>query len=70
MLVATIEFALTVIFPPAPEVPDTRLNREPEESVSTLATMPTPDELMADASPASVLLEEFSVIVWAVPLPT
>src|SRR5215469_1416249 len=58
------------MFPFAPDVPDTRLNRDPVASVSTLAEMPTPDELIAAASPASVLLLEFSVMVCVAPLPT
>ena len=35
------EFELTLTFPSAPEVFETRLNRDPEASVSTLAVMPT-----------------------------
>lgn len=58
-----------VMFPVAPEVPETRLRREPEESVSTEAVIPTPDALMVEASPASVLLVEFSVMVNDEPLP-
>ena len=68
LLASTIEFELTRMFPSAPEVPETRLTREPEESVSTLAVIPTPDELMADAKPASVLSDEFSAMVCCAPL--
>jgi hypothetical protein len=67
--VSTIEFPLIAISPAAPEVLETRLSRDPDESVSTLAVTPAPDALMAEASPASVLLEELRVMVWAVPLP-
>jgi hypothetical protein len=67
---AAIEFELMVMFPLAPDVPDTRLSRDPEESVSTLAVIPTPDELIAEASPDSVLFVEPSVMVCAVPVPT
>jgi hypothetical protein len=55
-------------FPAAPDVPETRLSREPVASVNTLALTPTPDELMAAASPARVLSEEFSAIVCGAPL--
>jgi len=65
-----MEFALIAMFPPAPDVPDTRLNREPVASVSTLAVIPAPDALIADASPESVFSDESSVMVLAVPLPT
>jgi hypothetical protein len=47
--------SLTVMFPFEPDVPETMLSREPVASVSTLALMPAPDELMADANPASEL---------------
>ena len=57
------------MFPKAPEVPETRLNNEPEESVSTLALMPTAEALMVAANPANVLSDEFSVMVNCVPLP-
>ena len=62
-------FDVTEMSPPAPEVPETRLSIDPAESVSTLALMPTPDALIVAASLASVLLDEFSVMVNAVPLP-
>jgi hypothetical protein len=68
-LLAVIVLLLTMMFPPAPEVPETRLNRDPDESVSTAAVMPTEEALIVEASPASVLFEEFSVMVSAVPLP-
>ena len=67
---ALSELSLTTMFPPVPEVPDTRLRREPVASVSTLAVMPTPEALMAEARPARVSSEEPSVMVCAVPLPT
>jgi hypothetical protein len=54
-LLAAIEFELIVIFPSAPEVPETRLSREPEESVSTLAVHAHPEALIVEASPESVL---------------
>src|SRR6202041_1826358 len=65
---ATMELELTVIFPFAPDVPETRLKRDPEASVSTLAVMPAPEELMAAASPESVLSDEI-LMVCAGPLP-
>jgi hypothetical protein len=65
---AAIEFALTDMFPSAPDVPETRLNRDPVASVNTLASIPAAEELIAAASPARVLSEEFSVIVSGVPL--
>src|SRR3954454_14614752 len=37
------------MLPSAPEMPDTRLSREPLESVSTLAETPMPAILMAEA---------------------
>jgi hypothetical protein len=64
-----MEFPLIAISPAAPEVFETRLSRDPFESVSTLAVTPAPEELIAEAKPASVLSEESIVIVWAVPLP-
>ena len=69
MVASAIEFALTVMSPVAPDVPETRLSREPEESVSTLAVMPTPEELIAAASPASVWFDRVLIlIVCSVPL--
>ena len=65
-----MELALTVMFPLAPEVPETRLRREPVASVSTLAVTPAFEALMAAARPESVSFDEFSVTVCAVPLPT
>jgi len=50
-----------------PEVPDTRLSRDPDESVNTLAETPTPEELMAAARPARVLFEDGTSIVCAFP---
>jgi hypothetical protein len=67
---AAIELAVTAMLPLAPEVPETRLSREPLASVSTLAEMPRPEELMVEARPASVLSEELRVKVCDVPLPT
>ncbi len=58
------------MLPLAPEVAETRLRREPVASVSTLAVMPTPEELMAEARPERVLSEELREMVCAVPLPT
>src|ERR1700734_2031670 len=55
---ASVRLEVIVICPAAPEVSETRLSREPEESVSTLAVTPSPAELMADARPASVWLDE------------
>ena len=69
LVVSTIE-ELMVRLPAAPEVPDTMLSREPEESFSTPAVTPAPEELMAATRPASVLFEESRVMVFAVPLPT
>ena len=64
-----MELALTTMLPPAPEVPETRLSREPDASVSTLAVTPAPEALMAAARPESVLFDELSVMVYAVALP-
>jgi len=64
---AAIELLLTVMFPAAPDVPDTRLRIDPDASVSTLAVMPTPDELIDAARPVSVLSDEFRVMVTAFP---
>ena len=55
-LVSTIELAVTVILPLAPETSETRLRRDPLASVSTLAVTLRPEALMAEASPESVLL--------------
>ena len=59
--------ALTVRSPLAPDVPETRLRREPEASVNTLAVTPTADELIAAARPLRLLSDEFSVMVCGVP---
>ena len=56
--------------PRLPDVPLTRLNREPFASVITFAVTPIPAWLIAAASPVSVLLFEPTLIVCAVPLPT
>ena len=53
LVLSTIEFALTLMSPPTPDVPETRLNRDPDASVRTLAVTPTEEELMAEARPAS-----------------
>jgi hypothetical protein len=49
--------------PSEPDVPEIKLSREPEESVSTLAVTPIPDELIAEANPESVSSVESSVMV-------
>jgi hypothetical protein len=43
------KFLLTVMFPEPPEVPEVRLSQVPDESPSTFAVMPAPDELIAVA---------------------
>ncbi len=58
---------LTERFPPAPDLPETRLSREPLASVNTLAVTPTADALIAAARPLRVLSEEFSAMVCGVP---
>ena len=70
MLVSTIEFEVTTMLPVVPEVPETRLRRDPLASVNTLAVIPTEDELMAAASSVRFLSAGPRVIVLAVPLPT
>ena len=70
VLLAAIVLSLTVIFPSAPEVPETRLKREPDESLSTEAVMPTPEALIVEANSESVLSVELSLRVNAVPEPT
>src|SRR5690348_13735989 len=56
---ASVKVDATVISPFFPDVLETRLSREPLESVRTPATTPMPAALIAAASPARFWAEDF-----------